>query len=336
MSALVSICMVLCALSVARASPAAELLLEQGKALYAEGLLRQAIERLEQARKQSKEAKQLGQILLYAGLSHDGDGNSSGAEGAFREALHHDPTLEIDPDRFKPSVVELFLRVRSSLRGTLEVAVLRDGVQLVVDGKAATSPFRSEVAIGVHRIEIRLSDGTAVLAEDAMVFPGRLTTLRLPPAAATHPARAAATQPTATATAAPAVAPSVRPASNPRQRPPRLWTWITAGAAATAAAIAIGFGVAAAIRQDEGEALLEGGLSPEDLDRFEELSASHDTAKTVAWATGIASAVLAAGAVVLYFVEGRRGNEPSARLDTLPMGVVLQVGIGTGGLCMRF
>ena len=78
-------------------------------------------------------------------------GENDRARRSFVAALAHDPELEVDSKRVKPSTVEMFRLVKRSLRGTLSVTADREAATVVVDGKRQGSvPLELQLPIGRH------------------------------------------------------------------------------------------------------------------------------------------------------------------------------------------
>lgn len=142
--------------------PAAKQLAE-GRRQFAIGEFDAALKLLRKAAAATEEPKLLGQIHFYAGLAHAASGGADAAHRSFVKALEHDPTLRIDPDKFKPAFVEAFERARQQLQGVLEVETIPPdaSVEVTIDGgqHKGRTPLRLKLAIGKHRVQAVADDG---------------------------------------------------------------------------------------------------------------------------------------------------------------------------------
>lgn len=159
-----------------RAAPdEAERLFEAARRQYTSAEFEEAVKLLTRARTAARREALRAQIEVYLAINYDVLGRLAEARAAFRAALELDPTLELDPRRFKGTTLGLFREVREGLRGRLEVvcegrrcgAVSLDGTDL------GRGPWSLEVAIGARRIEVQSVDGRARFSRRLVIRPGR-------------------------------------------------------------------------------------------------------------------------------------------------------------------
>jgi tetratricopeptide (TPR) repeat protein len=139
------------------ADPEADL--KQAAGLYADGQFQEAAKLLEQARAAAKEPKLRTRILLQLGITHAVLGNEAQAKQSFEAALEIDPTLALDPESVKPSILIIFKAAKGAPKGWLSVRSTPPGAEVLVDGKVVgTTPLeRSRVVAGQRAIEVSLS-----------------------------------------------------------------------------------------------------------------------------------------------------------------------------------
>jgi tetratricopeptide (TPR) repeat protein len=103
---------------------------ETPEALHQKGVLRfklgeyaESLAALNEARRGTRDPKLLAQIHLYIGLNQAvlGDSQAKTAQMSFTTALTYDPTLRLDPNKFKRELVELVEAARSTLNRTTAV-----------------------------------------------------------------------------------------------------------------------------------------------------------------------------------------------------------------------
>jgi hypothetical protein len=136
-----------------------EKLLRQGIKQYDEGNLDGSLRTLEQAaRAAGSDAKLLARIHLYRGVCHAVMGNVDKAKAAFGTALGHDPTLTLEPDQFKRSVLEVFRAVQGALKAYLTVRSEPSGAEVIIRGKTIgrTPVERYEAAPGEVFVVVRV------------------------------------------------------------------------------------------------------------------------------------------------------------------------------------
>ena len=111
--------MVGAALVVATAAHAdrGEALLRQALRHYAQGRFEAAIRVLHHALTATTAPKTLGQVQLFLGVSYAVTDRPAEAREAFAAALRYDPQVTLDPERFKPALVRLFLAVKQRVLG---------------------------------------------------------------------------------------------------------------------------------------------------------------------------------------------------------------------------
>jgi hypothetical protein len=260
-------------------------LLQRGIRHYTYGEYGQAIQVLNRAGQKTRDPKTLAQVYLYLGLSHAVIGAVARAKRCFVTAMTHDPLIRPDPVRIKPDLVSLFAETRQRQRATLRVEADQPDAVAVVDGQPpARLPLRLTVSIGPHKVEVRSADGRVRETRKLVLPPG-----------ATVQVSARLGLPVSPRRDSPRDLP--RRSVSPRRR---LWTWI-AGAGALASAAVAG-GLWASVQSD-----LEEYDDPATPDaRALEL---EDPIRRRVVATNVMiglSGVLAATAMVLFVLEGRR------------------------------
>ncbi len=134
----------------------AEDLLHEGVMKHNTLQLDESIRVLTQARAATRNGKLLGQIYLYLGLDYIVLGKESAARQAFARALTHDPSVSIDPGRFKAATFSLFQSVRETMRGELIVTADCPDALVFVDGKPRGKvSWQDQLPIGTHHVEVR-------------------------------------------------------------------------------------------------------------------------------------------------------------------------------------
>ena len=226
-------------------------------------------------------------IYLYEGLCQALIRRPAEARRSFEQALDHDPTLRLDPDRFKPAVVKLFEEVKA-YRLSSTLAVSADvSAQVWIDGRdAGPVPLRLNLAPGRHQLEVRGAGRRQRVVVELMAGESRrLAVPLLPAGAASRPA-------------------PPPPPSEPR----RIWTWVSAAGSLAFLAAGVAVHLSAASTYGELERSYAELLAAGDLGRIEELRGSvhrQDIAASVMFGL---SGACAASAVVLFFVESRAGS----------------------------
>jgi hypothetical protein len=252
---------------------------------YAQFRLDCSLGLLLEAKGLAREPGLLGRIHLYLGVHHAVLGRIERAQAAFRTALAHDPTVELDPEHFKRSLVNLFRRVRRRMQGGLRVHADR-GAEVLVDGvRTGEVPYLTRLPVGRHRVTVRLADGTAHSEEVVIAVDkeARVITRFEPEPARDRPRRL-------------------------RRR--RLWTWVAAGSAAATLVVAVGLGASASVDYDAWQEELG-----RDRIKWGELRDAVEAKATAANVLFVVGGVLAATSAVLYFVEGGRVPGGERRVD---------------------
>jgi len=164
-----------CLVLVSVASPAlaqapAENMLQEGILRFKLGKFRQSLDALRRASKAATTPATRGRIQLYMGLNHALTGDKVRARKALAVALAHDPTLSLDPKKYKPSLVRLLAEVRQTLQGDLQVKADSKGAVVLLDGKPVGKvPYQGKAPVGRHRVEVRSADGKLGYAQDVTV-----------------------------------------------------------------------------------------------------------------------------------------------------------------------
>ena len=163
-------------------------LLQRGKQYFVDGYFEEASETLRQAASVVTSEVDAAQIQQYLGLSQHALGRTPEAAAAFRRALRWDATLELDAERFNPSVVSIFAEVKESLRGQLRmVGALAAGEVLLLDGAHIEFAPTLPVGIGPHRVEVMHDGGEPRAVFDGVVGVDEVVDIRLAPAASPSP-----------------------------------------------------------------------------------------------------------------------------------------------------
>lgn len=269
------------------AAPAADdasALLQEAVRRYGLADFEGSLEQLTRAQEMTKDPGLLGQIHLYQGLNYGELDRLPLSRAAFTSALTYTPDICPDPSRFKASLVHLCQEVRRSLQGTLVVTSPEKG-EVVIDGKpAGATPLERTVAIGSHRVQLRIGDRHSP-EQQVVVLVDQTARVKV-------------------------TLPSVQKRSDPPAEPPshhprrRLWTWVAAGSAVVVAGIAAGVWASAESDYSEWEE-----TATADERRLSELQDSVQRKEVAAWVLFGTAGALAAGAVALFFLEGRAAAE---------------------------
>lgn len=287
------------------APPTASALLQRGITLFSDGSWSASREALRRAASLTRDARTLGQIYLYLGLSYAAEGHVARARAAFSRGLAHDPALEPDTERHKPEIVELFREVQRGAQGVLDVLADAPGPVLWVDGRAvAPLPCSTRVSPGIRVVELKRPSGALLHRSSVAVRAGQVTRLVLQ---VSPLGRAVAVAPAAQT-------PTLLAQQSAPRRWTRVWPWV-AGAAVAASGVAIALGILA--RNDAGRAcdlLAEPSRScssrlalvdPDQRGRYEELferARGRALAANIAWG---GAGVLVAVAAALFWADRR-------------------------------
>jgi hypothetical protein len=338
----------------AAAAERAELLLEQGVALFNAAEFERSLSTLRRARG-LRDTRALGRAQLYIGLDCAFLGRARQAREAFVAALTHDPQLDVDPQRIRPDVAQTFRAVRQGLAGQLAVTADRADVTILLDGRViGEAPLTLRVVIGAHRVEARAGGGPIAFRTTAVIGVNRRTEVEAVLRAQQRPPETGSISVRSTPSGAavwidgarvgrtPLIAPDVaagehqlvvrlgdrterrqvRVTIGRRARVElslskprgRIWTWIVAGTAVAFAGVALGV-------WRWGESEYAEYLKTEDRARFHELEESIPGRYRTAQALIGVAGGLAGTAIVLFFLEGRwihaREHAASLRLDPM-------------------
>ena len=301
--------------SAARAAAAAKSTAEshyiRGRLQHDNGEFEASIASLLRAKFLATETALRARIQLYLGLNHYVLGRKPEAMENFKQALRIDPTLVMDANKFKPSIVRAFSAARDDVIGVLRVEAVPPKTSVQVDDdQQRSAPLTQRLAVGPHtvilrhgrrrqrrRVVIRFDQVTRV------VWRGRLPKPIVPTKVTRQP----------------------RPSDSAIKRPKRLWTWISAGSAVVTAAVGLGLALSANSDFDEYESLPDS-----EFDRIQELEdriRKKDLAANILF--GFAGA-LAISSAVLFWWEGRTPDRNARRLSWRPF-----VSASAGGLTLR-
>ena len=138
----------------------AETMLHEGILRFKVGKFSRSMRILKRALRKASDPLVKAKIQLYLGLNQGIEGNPAKAETAFRQALTLDPTLVLNKDQTKESLLQIFARARSSLSGKVSVSADRPDATLHVDGKLlGPLPHQGALSVGKHTLEVTVTDG---------------------------------------------------------------------------------------------------------------------------------------------------------------------------------
>ena len=192
--------LVLVVVAPSTAAADAEKLLQESMVRFRIGEFRPALRLLRKARRQAKKDPALrARVHLQTGIVLGVMRRKKRARRTFRKALKLDPTLLLDAGDTKKQVRELFIKVRSAMKGSLKVTAGRPGTVVHLDGKElGKAPHSGKVVVGSHKVTvstpdrlymyrtkvvIRLKEQTVVVAKLAFVG-ARINVISLPSGAA--------------------------------------------------------------------------------------------------------------------------------------------------------
>ena len=295
----------------------ARALLQRAIVAFANGEPDVARAALERARAHANRRETRAAIFLELGLIAAAENQHALAKKQFVLAFSNDRRLTIDPHRYNPRVVRLFNDARAQVLGELVVVAAGTTAEVWIDGrKLGALPYRAYHQAGTHRIQLRTRHGRVLFSGETVIKPGqiRAVNVEVGVAAANRPSLAAAPQP--------AVA---------RQR---LWTWVVLGGALASGVAAVAVGLSARSAKGDACALLAGEelacdqrrryLRATDAGRYRDLYERVTDRSRAANVLYGAAGVLAAAAIVAYFVEGNSNpprSERAAGLFLAPGGV---------------
>ncbi|MCC6751532.1 MAG: hypothetical protein IT371_28020 [Deltaproteobacteria bacterium] len=310
---------------------AAARLLSQAITAFTDGAFAAARKQLARARQLARKPALLSRISLQLGLNYAAENREEEARASFRDALSHDPQVDLDEQHYKPSFVELFRSVRRSLDGQLEVSADRGDILVWVGGRAAgKAPLRQRLPPGDHVVEIRGPRGESLHRSSVRIVPGQTSRLAVAGLTPSRNLTSDRSGPHVPLHDGPGTAPAAR-------RPRRLWTWVVGAAAVASAGVALGLGLSA--NADRGSACDLLGDSARacedrtrvaragDLARYRELyDAAHRKAliANVTWGLAAATAV---GTAILYWLEARGPSARPGRVSIASRALGLAVGI---------
>ena len=300
----------------ARADQALDLV-HQARAKLKMADFERSMELLRKARSLTNDPRVLGQVYLNLGLNHAVMGDLDKARSAFRTALTYDPVLVLDPAHIKRSVVKLFHEVQGGLRGELTVRADRPGARVLVDGKpvGAAPLMEHELPIGAHTVEVRAAGG-ARFSTRVVIGVNQKSALRA--TLRTVKSAGAGSRPEVGGEGGSSGAATHRGGRR------RLWTWVVGGAAVAVLAVGVGLGVAASGDHSDWE------QEQTDPARWDELKSSGQTKATAANVMFGVGGALVAGAVVLFFLEGRNPERAASATRVVPL-LGRAAGLGLSG-----
>jgi hypothetical protein len=169
-SPLVAIWLLLSA--VAPAGDAREL--ESALQSLSEGEFESALSHVEAGLRQARDDARIAQLYLVQGEVYAALRHYEKMEFAFSRALEAAPDARLDPERVQPTVVMRFESLRERLRGEVIIDVEPPGTELWLDGqRLGLAPWRGQVPIGTHSLEVRPEGGRGRTSLQVSVRPGR-------------------------------------------------------------------------------------------------------------------------------------------------------------------
>jgi len=279
----------------------AEQLFDRAVTRYGVADFEGSIATLKRARTETTSRKRLAKIALYLGVNHQVLGNAKAAHQAFRAALAHDPSLQVDPLRFKQAIIDAVARARAGMKGQLEVTSGVSGAKVLVDRKlAGLTPLRLALPVGPHFVEVRAPKGDERLFRDVLIAEGE--TRRVHAEWASTPASAPRLAPTTRPQVAPTTTPTTLPVPMVPRNRQQIWTWVSAGTALVALGVGVGFGLSAESDYDEYRAEETSAV------RGAQLARRIDDKALISNVFLVGAGALAITSVVLFFTERRVGG----------------------------
>lgn len=298
--------------------------LDEAYRLFSDGKLPAARRLLRETLATARAPAVLARAHVYLGLIAAAEGDRATAAAMLRQALRHDPELQLDPEQLKPDFIDLFRRVRDESTAALAVRSQPTGAHVAVDGVArGRTPLERRVFFGTHLVELRDDAGAVVFRRQVALAAGK---------------RVAVDAVLAAPRAAPPPATTTYPAATAPQRR-RVWTWVAVGLAGAALAAAVTLSALAQSAHDDGCAIAD-PLGQQDCHaaadrrptageaaRYSALRddlARYRLGANVLWSV---TGALAAATVVAALVEGRaasaapRRSRPRARVGLQSIGL---------------
>lgn len=342
--------------------------LKEGVRLVAYGEASAAITLLSNLSPTVDDPKVQGQIQLYLGLAHVQNGSVLNAEKALTFALICDPSIRLAPARFKPQLIKRLEDIRAQPRGRLAIQGESNALVTLQGVPVGRLPVTLRLPLGEQTLKVHLESGKPakevrvnVQRDKRLVVDLKATQqtpavdqpmISKPVPPATRPVVSSAVKTETkhngvrqTVTLGPVKKIGVRDsaaASFWARR--RVWTWVLLGVAAGAGAASLGLYVnAGTIQSDIDRIAYEVGIIEQDGETVEAalgrnsdfalLAAHQNMAAQDSAAVGLAvsAGVLAVGAAVLLFVEGRGGAAEQPRRMVRRLHLTPIVGAVQGG-----
>lgn len=295
--------------TVVHAQPATDAI-ERAAKHYSDGEFELALRVLQHAINVTKDSQQLAQLHLSLGVNYAVIGFIEKARAAFRTALAFFPTVDVDPHTYKPSLVNLFRDVRSEMTGELWINLDREDVTLWVDKERVQElPYRKQISVGTHDIEVLDREGKQLYAKTVIVSFQRSERVNVK-LAASH-AESSAKEAVASSSSSTSLSTSDSVRTTPLQRDAssswswisgRRWTWFFLGSTALGATLSTIFWLRAKSKADEAN-------------RYDAKSSEYDALAKEAegrlppyYVALISTAVLGATTIAFYVYEGFRSS----------------------------
>ncbi len=267
-----------------------------------EDLYRRALERftaadfegslklLEQCRGAVADPSLSGRVLLYIGINQAVMGRDTSARKSFRAALAQDPTVDMDPDQFKPAIVSLFNQERQTTLGRLSVSAGEvERVEVLLDGApGGKTPLFRYVRPGLVRVQAgRRPGGVWAHDEVVQVEAGQMLRLAL------------------------RLSGSVKEPAGRAAAPSRVATWVVGGAGLAMLAAGAVLGGLSASDHDEWERLRYERKDPQGWEDLREQGQDKQLAANILFGVGGA----AVGVAVAFFFLEPRWSAPKDRAE---------------------
>ena len=151
----------------------AEALLEEGLVRLKVGKFKKALKVLKKARRKAKNPKIKARVMLNLGVVHAVMRKKKRARKAFKAALKLDATVALKQGDVKQKVFDLFEKVRSKIKGSIQVKVDPAGSAITLNGKAlGKTPYTGDLPVGAYKVVVVSADGLSRFETDVVINKG--------------------------------------------------------------------------------------------------------------------------------------------------------------------